>query len=326
MKAIPFSDRFSAMGCPCATVLYASDRATARPGFSLARREVRRLDRKYSHYRSDSVLARLVEQAVRPGGVRVDPETAALLDYADRQFRVSGGLFDITARRLTRLWDRIDRVPDRTAIDRALERTGWRKADWNGKRLVLPPGFELDLGGIVKEYAADRVAYLLRQSGWRHGYVDLGGDFHVIGPHPSGEPWRIGLRNPDGSGRAAAAVAVRAGGLASSGDYERFSRVGGVCYSHFIDPLSGWALEADPMRSAVSVMAPNCLLAGSVATLAMLFRGRKGSRFLERSGLPWLALDGEGSPSCDGPTPAEPVARPIPNDDLNQCAFVPPAG
>jgi thiamine biosynthesis lipoprotein len=297
------------MGCPCETVLYALDKSKAQRGFSLARKEVSRLDRKYSHYLADSGLARLVRQAVQPGGVRVDPETAALLDYSDRQFQVSGGRFDITARRLTRLWDQGEQFPGRMAIRRALQRTGWSRVKWDGNRLALPPGFELDLGGVVKEYAADRAACLLRQSGFRHGFVDLGGDFHVIGPHPDGAPWRIGIRNPDRSGRASAAVAVRSGGLASSGDYERFRVFGGVRYSHFIDPVSGWALPADPGLAAVSVMAPSCLLAGSVASLAMLYRDRRGDRFLRRSGLPWLALDGTGNASYASSMPAEPVVK-----------------
>ncbi len=156
--------------------------------------------------------------------------------------------------------------------------------------VALPAGFELDLGGVVKEYAADRSALLLRRAGFHHGYVDLGGDFHVIGPHPSDAPWRIGIRDPARTERSAAAVEVRAGGLASSGDYERFSLVDGVRYSHFIDPRDGMALVADPERSAVSVLAPSCLLAGSVATLAMLLRGGQGDRFLAGSGLPWVSI------------------------------------
>ena len=45
---------------------------------------------------------------------------------------------------------------------------------------------QLDFGGYVKEYAADRVAELCRELGLRHGLVDLGGDLAVVGPHPDG--------------------------------------------------------------------------------------------------------------------------------------------
>jgi thiamine biosynthesis lipoprotein len=275
--------------------LYANSDDEARRGFGLVRNEVARLDRKYSHFRADSVLAGLSRRAARPGGVNVDNETAALLDYAARQTRVSGGLFDITARRLTRLWDRADRLPSPEAIERELGSTGWHRVEWDGKRLSLPRGYELDLGGVVKEYAADRAAYLLKNNGFSSGYVDLGGDFHVLGPHPDGRSWHIGIRRPDKGDCAAAAVRVQEGGLASSGDYERFSEIDGVRYSHFVDPRTGWAMKGSSAGTAVSVLAPTCLLAGSVATLAMLFGPAESRKFLARSGLPWLALDRGGA-------------------------------
>ena len=290
MKLRLYRTTFIAMGCPCETAVYAKSVDAAQPGFAIVEREVLRLDRKYSHYRPDSLLSHLTVHAARPGGCAVDPETAAILDYANHQYLASNGLFDITARSLTRLWDRARSLPGKGAIKSALKRTGWDKAKWGGERLELPPGFELDLGGIVKEYAADRAALLLRRAGYIHGFVDLGGDFHVIGPHPNGTPWEIGIRNPLDRDKAAAVVDVYAGGLASSGDYERFSEIDGTRYSHFINPQTGWALRADPKRSAVSVVAPSCLLGGSVATLAMLLRGKLGKQLLIESGFKWLEL------------------------------------
>jgi thiamine biosynthesis lipoprotein len=285
---------FSAMGCPCETALYARSERSAKEGFWLVEKEVTRLDKKYSHYKSESLLSRVTERASVPGGCEVDSETAALLDYAEQQYQISGGLFDITSRHLTRLWDQARSLPDSSQIRSALKRTGWKNARWDGKRLKLPPEYELDLGGIVKEYAADRAAVLLKRAGFLHGFVDLGGDFHIIGPHPDGTAWSIGIRTPMDRNKAAAQIDVCSGGLASSGDYERFSEINGVRHSHFIDPRTGWALRADPERSAVSVVAPSCLLAGSIATLAMLLQGNKGRRILDESGLHWLELSRQG--------------------------------
>lgn len=281
---------FVAMGCPCEAVLYAPTEGRAETGFEVAVREVNRLDDKYSHYREDSLLSRLASRAARPGGCVVDPETAALLDYAQQQYLASDGLFDITARRLTRLWDRARSLPAIAELNSALSLTGWSRVKWDGERLELPPGYELDMGGIVKEYAADRAVMLLKKNGFFQGFVDLGGDFHVAGPHPDGSPWRIGIRNPLHRENAAAYMDVSRGGLASSGDYERYVEVNGVRYSHFINPKTGWAMRADPERSAVSVAAPSCLLAGSIATLAMLFQGNAGRRLLDESGLAWVEL------------------------------------
>ncbi|HKX56554.1 MAG TPA: FAD:protein FMN transferase, partial [Xanthomonadales bacterium] len=162
----PTRQRFNTMGCPAELCVYAPSEAKALQALRIARAEAQRLDHKYSHYREDSFLAHLQLSATRPGGQRVDPETAALLDFAACQYQQSEGRFDITAGRLTRLWQESAGLPAADEIQQALASTGWNKVVWDGVCLQLPPGMQLDLGGIVKEYAADRVALLLRQAGF----------------------------------------------------------------------------------------------------------------------------------------------------------------
>jgi len=276
------------MGCPAEICLYAPQTETAEAAFPIAVNECRRLDRKYSHYRSDSYLARLLRDASRVRGTRVDAETAELLNLAATQFEQSRGLFDITSGKLAALWDRRTCLPGSPEIAEALSRTGWHRVDWDGARLRLPPGMRLDLGGIVKEYAADRAAILLKNAGFTSGCIDLGGDLHVLGPHPDGKPWNIGIRHPRGPG-VLSSTRIRRGGLATSGDYERCTLIGGRRFSHIINPLTGWPVEG---LASVSVIAPSCLLAGAVSTLAMLMGAGEGLRFLSESGLSWLAHDG----------------------------------
>jgi len=280
--------RFSTMGCPAEICVYAPHRAAAKAGFDLAASECRRLDRKYSHYRDDSFLTSLQCEAARPQGVRVDQETAALLNLAATQHQESRGRFDITTGRLTALWERRATLPGAQEIAAAMSLTGWQRLRWDGRRLWLPAGMRFDLGGMVKEYAADRAALLLQASGIASGYVDLGGDLHVLGPHPDGSPWRIGIRNPRGPG-ALATIGMRSGGLATSGDYARCTFIDGQRYSHIVDPTSGWPVHG---LATVSVVAPSCVLAGAVSTLAMLLETDVALEFLAASGLAWLAHDG----------------------------------
>ena len=293
--ALFFKHEFSSMGCPCELQFYAESAVSGRDGIELATGEVLRLDQKYSHYRDDSLISAIQIQAAQAGGVVVDPETAALLDYADTQYHVSGGLFDVTARSLSALWDRITSIPRQDEIDQALGKCGWEQVAWDGRTLEIPAGLAFDLGGIVKEYAADRVAGILKQAGIQSGSIDLGGDLHILGPHPDGAPWQAGIRNPDSSGNAIASIEIRSGGLASSGDYERFSEIDGKRYGHIINPKTGWPVsESDESLASVSVLAPSCLLAGSVSTLAMLAGAEKGLDLLGESGLPWLAVGYDG--------------------------------
>ena len=280
--------RFNTMGCPAEALLYAPSKKAAQRAFATAEAECQRLDRKYSHYRPDSYLAKLQLEAVLPQGSSVDEETAALLDLANTQYSESWKRFDITAARLVRLWERCTALPTCAEISEALSTTGWHKVQWDGARLKLQKGMSIDLGGMVKEYAADRVAILLKSLGFDAGYIDLGGDLHVLGPHPDGQPWHIGIRNPRGAG-AIASIKVFSGGLATSGDYERCTIINGTRYGHIINPISGWPVAG---LASVSVKAASCLIAGAVSTLAMLYEAPDGIEFLDTSGLSWLAHDG----------------------------------
>src|ERR1700749_2060948 len=106
---------FSTMGCPCALHVENVSDDVAQRSLAATLAEVDRLDRKYSHYRDDSLLAGLQRSS---GAVDVDEETANLFDFATELNRQSDGLFDITAGQLMRLWD--GRKTSQTEIARAV--------------------------------------------------------------------------------------------------------------------------------------------------------------------------------------------------------------
>ncbi len=281
------------MGCPCALHVYAADRDALERAIAAGVAEVARLEGKYSRYREDSVASALARGAGSRGGVEVDPETAALLDYAATAWRESGGLFDVTSGVLRRAWDfESGRLPAQAEIAALLPLVGWDKVEWRRPRLrLLRPGMQVDFGGYVKEYAADRAAGRLRALGVRHGLVDLGGDLCAIGPHPNGRPWSVGIRDPRRPARAFATLPLERGGLATSGDYERCMIANGVRYSHVLDPRTGWPVRG---LASVSVLAPHCLVAGSATTIALLRGASAGADWLDGLGLPSLRVDESG--------------------------------
>lgn len=278
------------MGSPCELRLYGDPEGrVARAALA----EIARLERKYSRYRDDSLTSRINRSAGSAEGIRVDAETGGLLDYASIANRESGGLFDLSSGILRRAWDlHSGRLPSQEEIDALLPCVGWSKFGWRRPWLRLPlAGMELDFGGCVKEYAADRVAGLCRARGLRHGLVDLGGDIALVGPHPDGRPWLVGVRDPRNPERAIARIALHHGGIATSGDYERCMIVSGRRYGHVLDPRSGWPVEG---LASASVAAPHCLVAGTASTIALL-RGAEGPRWLEGLGLPNLQVHRDGA-------------------------------
>jgi thiamine biosynthesis lipoprotein len=283
------------MGSPCEIRLYAESGERADAVAGDARAEVLRLEGKYTRYRDDSLTARINRSAGDPHGVELDEETAGLLDYAATAFEQSDGLFDISSGVLRRVWDfRSGRVPRRAEVDAVRRLVGFEKLRWERPRLVLPlAGMELDFGGYVKEYAADRAAEICRQAGLRHGLVDLGGDLAFVGPHPDGRPWRVGVRHPRRPGAAVATVALAEGAIASSGDYERCLVVAGRRFGHILSPKTGWPVEG---LAGVSAVASRCLVAGTATTIALL-KGREGPAWLDALGLPHLSIAPDGEVS-----------------------------
>lgn len=281
------------MGSPCEIQLFGDRSVNAAAVVGAAVAEVERLEQLYSRYRPDSFLSQINRAAAAGRSIEVDPETASLLDYANTCFRESGGLFDLSSGILRRAWDfGSGRAATQDELAPLLPLVGWDKIDWRPPTLAFPlPGMELDLGGVVKEYAVDRLAVLLLEAGIASGFVNLGGDVRVIGPRPGGEPWRVGIRHHRVRDGVAAMVEMKCGALASSGDYERCIVVDGVHYGHILNPRTGW-----PVRelAAVSVIADLCLVAGSASTIAMLKDGG-GRAWLKKLGVAhrWTSVAGE---------------------------------
>lgn len=280
------------MGSPCEIQLFAPRRAQAQRAADLAIADVNRLDARYSNYRADSFLSEINRVAATGGSIAVDPETAVLFDYAAACHAQSDGLFDITCGALRRVWQFDQKqIPAQRDIDAALERIGWDKLRWRSPVMDFPvAGLEIDFGGVVKEYAADRAAALCREQGLEHGVVNLGGDIKAIGPRADGSPWRVGIRHPRRTDSTLGSLLLREGALATSGDYERCIEVDGVRYGHIFNPKTGW-----PVRhmASVSVMGPLCTVAGSASTIGML-REEMGPKWLAELGLAHLWVDTRG--------------------------------
>lgn len=287
-----YRTEFNAMGSPCDVQLYAESPALARQVSDGLIADVQRLEARYSRYRRDSFLSEINRAAASGGFIDVDPETASLLNYADTCHQQSDGLFDITSGILRQAW-RFDagQLPDPQQIAGLLTKIGWEKVVWEEPTLRFTvPGMEIDLGGVVKEYAVDRAAGLSLNAGIRHGVINLGGDIKVIGAHPDGGPWRVGIRHPRRRDEVLKTVDLVSGAMASSGDYERCIVVGNTRYGHVLNPKTGWPVSH---LAAVSVIADFCVVAGSASTIAML-KEKQGPKWLQSLGLRHLWVDVKG--------------------------------
>jgi len=287
-----FNFEFKAMGSPCSMQFFADSKLKAEAVYRLAVDRIAQLEQRYSRYRDDSLITEINRRAGSGIKTPLDSETLALLQYADHCYRESKQLFDVTSGVLRRLWNiNQAELPSKNEIKAILPLIGWKKVQWNQETIYLPlTGMELDFGGIVKEYAADSAAGLFLQHGINSGIVELGGDIRVIGPLPNGQGWPVAIRDPRQPDKVVAQFKLASGALATSGDYERFQLIDGVRYSHLLNPKTGWPVTG---LRAVSIVAEHCVVAGSVATIAML-KANSGLTWLHASGLPFLCCQSSG--------------------------------
>lgn len=269
---------FEAMASPCSLLAEVESAEEARRLLAIARAEALRIEAKFSRYRTDNILHRIHTSAGQP--LEVDDETAQLLDYAAHCHTLSEGRFDVTSGVLRQVWrfDGSDRLPSAEAVIALLPRIGWAKISWQRPRLVVPPGMEIDLGGIGKEYVVDRSALLLAAETDASLLINYGGDLFATGPRADGRSWRVGLDDPTATGkRSRGELEIHRGAIATSGDARRYLLKGGIRYSHILDPRTGWPVPDAPR--SVTVVADTCLEAGMLATFAVLM-GSEAENFL----------------------------------------------
>ena len=272
-----FSGRFQAMGSPCELLSEATSAIEAEDLTRIVAAEAWRIEEKFSRYLDGNIIDQINTAEGSP--IEVDAETSHLIEFAETLFALSEGAFDITSGTLRRAWtfDGSDNLPSADEISELLYGVGWTKAEWNAPVLKLPPGMEIDLGGIGKEYAVDKAVLELQARSDTPCLVNFGGDLAVTGPPGSRPAWTVGIETlvPGGAEKT---IELRHGALATSGDARRFLIKDGIRYSHVLDPRTGWPVQG--AASSITVAADRCTQAGMLATLAML-KGESAEDFLD---------------------------------------------
>jgi len=282
---------FKVMGGP-ATLVITPPIGRSATGVSLASKvqsHLETLERRYSRYLTDSLVSTINRRAGSGDFTHLDPESETLLEIADQLWRSSGGLFDITSGVLRKAWrfDAANTPVDLSQLEALKKKVGWDKVKRTGEGVYLPvKGMEIDLGGLAKEYAADCAVRLLRDHGVTSALIELAGDVATIGSQPSGRPWRVGIRAPQG-GDPVGGIALSNAAAATSGNYARTLQFEGRTYGHLLNPLTGWPVEGP---TSVTVIGENCLSAGAVTTIACLQSPKGAMAWLSEAGLPWLMI------------------------------------
>ena len=288
----PLLDRFEfiqpQMGVPFRIVLYATDRPTAESAAHAAFARISELNDIMSDYDTDSELNRLSRTAGTDQAVPVSPDLWRVLEQSQALASRSGGAFDITVGPCVSLWRKARRekkMPRPDLLAKALRATGWQKLQLNSRSRtarLLVPGMKLDLGGIAKGYATDEALKTLRRRGITRALVTGGGDMSAGDPPPGKTGWRIEIAPLDVTNAPPPRfVSLAHASLATSGDVFQHVEIGGVRYSHIVDPKTGFGLTD---HSLVTVIARQGMVADGLAKVVSVLGPERGLRFVEETG------------------------------------------
>jgi thiamine biosynthesis lipoprotein len=224
-----------------------------------ARARIAELEARWSRFRPDSEVSELNRTPGRLVLVSVD--TFLLVERAVTAWGLTGGRFDPTVLRAVRAagydrsFDQLDADVPNAASESRAPAPGCEGIElWPELTGVwLPPGVELDPGGIGKGLAADLVTAELVDAGADGAMVNLGGDVRVRGTGPGGE-WSLAVAHPDDAGRQLLRFAIPDGAVATSSRLRRRWTQGGRARHHLIDPLTGQP-SASPLVMVTAITA-----------------------------------------------------------------------
>ena len=233
------------MACEYAIDAYGRDADDLPRVLDEALDEADRIDRLMSHYRADSPLSRVNREAAsRP--VAVDQELFDFIASALRYSRDSDGAFDVTVGPLMKTWGFFGgegRVPSEREIADVVRRVGAAHVILDPARRTIAfdaGGVELDLGGIAKGYAVDRIVDIFRRRRIPAALVSAGGStIYALGAPPGRGAWPIAIQDPIDSRKTAFTLHVADRAVSVAGRSEKSFEEHGVVYSHIMDPRTG---------------------------------------------------------------------------------------
>jgi FAD:protein FMN transferase len=295
VAALPFAEHrrghvvrrtMPVMGTIATFAVVHRDVHAAHAAIDAAMKELLWVERTMTRFTTTSDIGQANLAAFR-GPVTVGRETATLVTEALRWADATDGSYDPAIGSAVALWDVTHRhePPPSERVERLAGRMLHRAVEVDTCRgvpvvLYRDADAQLDLGSIAKGYGVDRAVAVLRQHGVTSAIVEAGGDLYAVGTAPGGDPWRVGIQDPNDDRALIGAVDVSDAAVATSGTYRQFFRYRGRRYHHLLDPVTG-APRATPLQS-LTIMADRCMHADVAATALFGMAPDRAARVLDR--------------------------------------------
>ena len=257
------------MGNNFTITVVASSETEGKEYISSAVNEIKRIESLLTTYNNSSQTSLINQYAgIRP--VEVNKEVYDLIERSIIISKITQGAFDITYGGIDKsLWNF-----DRTMLSIPSKEEALKSVHLiNYQNIILNPddctvflkekGMRIGFGGIGKGYGAEMAKRLLLKQNVSSGIINASGDLTAWGLQPSGNPWRIGISDPNKPENVFSYINISGKAVATSGNYEKFVILGGKKYSHTIDPKTGLPITG---IKSVTVISDNAEFADAMAT------------------------------------------------------------
>ena len=269
MTAKEFRKTEKLMGNAFEITVVRADESLAFQQIDSAIAEIKRIEQLFTTFKTDS-QTNLINNNAGIQAVKVDEEVFNLIERSLRISRITNGFFDITYGGVDKsLWnfDRsMTRLPDSETAKKLVYLINYQNVILNRENSTVylkEKGMRIGFGGIGKGYAAEMAKNVLQKQGVGSGIINASGDLTVWGTQADGKPWTIGIANPDQARLPFSYLNLTDTAIATSGNYEKYVKVGGKKYSHTINPKTGMPITG---IKSVTVICPNAEIADAMAT------------------------------------------------------------
>ena len=265
--------------------IVADDENFAYQNIDLAVAEISRIEKLLTTFSTESITYQINENAgIQP--VVVPKEVYDLIFRCQMISKMTQGAFDISYGSIDKKFWNFDlnmtALPDKECSKKAVALINYENIILNEKEQTVflkNKGMRIGFGGIGKGYAAECAKKIVKQNGIESGIVNAAGDLTAWGFQKNGEPWTIGIADPNKKESIFSTFNITNTSVATSGNYEKYVVIDGKKYSHTIDPKTGYPISG---IKSVTIIAENAEIADALATPVTVMGIEVGLNFINQ--------------------------------------------
>lgn len=243
------------------------------------------IDNKMSNTIKSSDVSKINKNAGK-AYTKVSKDTYYVIKESIEFSNISNDTFDISVGPLIDLWSigtDNAKVPNKEEIENILPLVDYSKILLNDENLSVKlseENMKIDLGGIAKGYAADKIYDYLKSENIKSAIINLGGNILTLGSKNNDQPFSIGIQDPTmPRGNSIGNIKVSNKSVVTSGIYERYIEKDNKIYHHMLNPHTGYPFENN--LNSVTIVSDESIICDALSTTTFGLGLDSGMKLIE---------------------------------------------